>query len=122
MTKNEALYAWFNDFMDFYRASAVPDDVVFPYGTYEYVSGSWEDGVVSVTVNLWFYTDSEAIPDKKEMELSGKIGPGGVLVPCEGGYIWIMRGSPWCRSLAHADNSSIKRRYINIDLRFLTAA
>lgn len=34
MTKNKALYAWLNEFMPFYRASSVPDDVEFPYGTY----------------------------------------------------------------------------------------
>ena len=37
MTKNKALYAWLNEFIPFYRASSVPDDVEFPYGTYEYI-------------------------------------------------------------------------------------
>ena len=27
MTKNKALFAWFNEFMPFYRASSVPKDV-----------------------------------------------------------------------------------------------
>ena len=36
MTKNKALYAWFNEGeIPFYRASSVPDDVIMPYGTYE---------------------------------------------------------------------------------------
>lgn len=120
MTANKALYAWFNDFMPFYRASSVPEDVVMPYGTYEYVAGVWEDGDVGMTVNLWFYTESEAIPDEKADAFSRRIGPGGVLIPCDGGYIWLKRGSPWCQSLVQEDAPAIKRRYINVTARYLT--
>lgn len=120
MTKNEALFAWFNQFMTFYRASSVPSDVTFPYGTYEYVSGSWDDGGVGMTVNMWFYTDSEAEPDEKEMELSKRIGYGGTLIPCDDGYIWLKRGSPWCQSLVYQNDPAIKCRYINITAEYLT--
>ena len=78
MTKNKALYAWLNEFMPFYRASSVPDDVEFPYGTYEYIEDAWGGGEVSMTVNLWFHTTSEAVPDEKAQELSRRIGYGGV--------------------------------------------
>lgn len=120
MTKNKALYAWFNEFMTFYRASSVPNDVAFPYGTYEYTDGAFNDGENGVTVNLWFYTDSEAIPDEKAQELSARIGYGGTTIPCDGGFIWIKRGSPWCQSLTYEENTNIKRRYININVEYLT--
>lgn len=120
MTQNKALFAWFNAFMPFYRASSVPKDVLFPYGTYEYVAGAWEDGDVSMTVNLWFYTESESIPDEKAQALSDRIGPGGVLIPCDEGFIWLRRGTPWCQSVVYEDDLSIKRRYINITARYLT--
>ena len=74
MTKNKALYAWFNEFMPFYRASSVPDDVVMPYGTYEYTDGAFDAGEIGLTVNLWFRTESEAVPDEKAQELSKRIG------------------------------------------------
>ncbi len=112
MTKNKALYAWFNEFMPFYRASSVPDDVEFPYGTYEYIEDSWGGGEVSMTVNLWFHTTSEAVPDEKAQEFSQRIGYGGVTIPCDGGYIWLKRGSPFCQSLKYEDDNSIKRRNI----------
>lgn len=120
MTKNKALYAWLNQFLPFYRASSVPGDVEMPYGTYEYVSGAFEGGAVSMSVNLFFYTESEAIPDQKEMELSERIGPGGVLIPCDGGYIWLKRGSPWCQSVVYEDEPNIKRRTINLTCEYLT--
>ena len=59
MRKNKALYAWFNGFMPFYRASSVPEDALFPYGTYEYTDGAFDAGEAALTVNLWFRTESE---------------------------------------------------------------
>ena len=120
MTKNKALYSWFNEFMPFYRASAVPDDVVMPYGTYEYIDSAFDAGEVGLTVNLWFRTESEAIPDEKAQELSKRIGYSGVTIPCDEGYIWLKRGSPFCQSLTYENDPAIKRRYINITAEYLT--
>ena len=120
MTKNKALYSWFNEFMTFYRASSVPDDVDFPYGTYEYIDGAFDSGEIGLTVNLWFYTENEAIPDEKAAELSKKIGYGGVYLKCDEGYIWLKRGSPWCQSVVYEDDPFIKRRYINITAEYFT--
>lgn len=126
MTKNKALYAWLNEFMPFYRASSVPSEpekpegVLFPYGTYEYIEDAWGGGEVSMTVNLWFHTTSEAVPDEKAQELSQRIGYGGVTIPCEGGYIWLKRGSPFCQSLQYEPDNNIKRRYINLTAEYLT--
>ena len=120
MTKNKALFAWFNEFMPFYRASAVPDDVVMPYGTYEYIDSAFDLGEIGLTVNLWFRTESEAIPDEKAQELSKRIGYSGVTIPCDEGYIWLKRGSPFCQSLTYENDPAIKRRYINITAEYLT--
>lgn len=121
MTKNKALYAWFNEgAIPFYRASSVPDDVVMPYGTYEYIDSAFDLGEVGLTVNLWFRTESEAIPDEKAQELSKRIGYGGVYIPCDEGYIWLKRGSPWCQSLKYEEDNDIKRRYINLTAEYLT--
>lgn len=121
MTKNKALYSWFNEGeIPFYRASAVPDDVVMPYGTYEYIDSAFDLGEVGLTVNLWFRTESEAIPDEKAQELSERIGYGGVTIPCDEGYIWLKRGSPFCQSLTYENDPAIKRRYINITAEYLT--
>lgn len=95
MTKDKALHAWFQSFgVPFYPASSVPNDVLFPYGTYELITSAWDEGEVGLTVNLWYYTESEAIPNTKAQEISNAIGMGGTLVPCDGGAIWIKRGSP----------------------------
>ena len=121
MTKAAALYQFFSGFgMPAYAASSVPDDVIFPYLTYELTTSAWDGGEVGLTVNLWFYTTSEAVPNTKAQELSDAIGYGGVTLPCDGGFIWLKRGSPWCQSLQDDTDKNIKRRYINITAEYMT--
>lgn len=120
MTKEASLQAFFERFLPSYAASAVPNDVEFPYLTYELITSAWEEGEVGITVNLWYYTTSEAAPNAKAREMSAAIGMGGVQVPCDGGAIWLKRGSPWCQSLYDSTDTSIKRRYINVTAEYLT--
>lgn len=121
MTKTAALQSFFSSFgISAYPSSSVPDDVTFPYLTYDLITGAWGDEQVAITVNLWFYTESEAIPNAKAEEISKKIGLGGVNVACDDGTIWLKRGSPWCQSISDDTDKTIKRRYINVTAEFLT--
>lgn len=120
MTKEAALQAFFERFLPSYAASAVPEDVVFPYLTYELITSAWEEGEVGLTVNLWYYTTSEAAPNAKAREISEAIGLGGVQLPCDGGTIWLTRGSPWCQNLMDSSDPMIKRRYLNITANYNT--
>ncbi len=120
-TKAAAIYEFFSGFgLTAYAATSVPEDVVFPYLTYDLVIDAWGGGEVSMTVNLWFYTESEAIPNAKVEQISKAIGMGGALLECEGGYVWLKRGTPWAQSLPDDTAPSIKRRYINVTAEFLT--
>lgn len=126
MTKDVVLHDFFSSFgIAAYPSTSVvnengEEDVVFPYLTYTPVFDSWSGSPVSITVNLWFYTESEKIPNDKAEELSRAIGLGGKLLPCDGGYIWLKRGSPWCQSLTDETSKNIKRRYINVTAEYLT--
>lgn len=121
MTKEQALYGFFNSFnITGYRNTAVPDDVSLPYLTFDTPISSFDEDPVSITLNLYFYTDSEAVPDAKAEEVRQAIGPGGKLLRCDGGMIWLKWGSPWCQSLVDDTNPNIKRRYINITAEYLT--
>lgn len=48
------------------------------------------------------------------------LGISGKLPPCDGGYIWLKRGTPWCQPMIDQADSNIKRRYINITAEYLT--
>ena len=120
MTKDKALHAWFSQFLPSYPASSVPKDTVFPWLTYELVTGAWGDGENSITVNLWYYTESEAIPNAMAQKIADVIGMGGVFVPYDGGAMWIKRGIPWSQSIVDESDRNIKRRYINISVEYLS--
>lgn len=121
MTKTAALYDFFQSFgIPFYPTTSVPDDVIFPYGTYEPVTASWGDGEQNITVNLWYYTESEAIPNAKVDEISKYIGLGGVQIPCDEGTIWIKKGMPFSQNIFDSTAPGIKRRYLNITAEFNT--
>ena len=120
MTKDKALHAWFSQFLPAYPASSVPEDSVFPWLTYELVTGAWGDGENSITVNLWYYTESEAIPNAMAQKIADAIGMGGVFVPYDGGAMWIKRGIPWSQSILDESDRNIKRRYINISVEYLS--
>lgn len=121
MTKGASIQQFFSGFgMAAYTAASVPEDAIFPYLTYELATSAWGDGDVGLTVNLWFYTSSEAAPNAKAEELSRAIGRSGAILHCDGGYIRLLRGSPWCQSLPDETSADIKRRYINITARYFT--
>lgn len=55
MSKDKALQAWFTAFgMTAYPSTSVPDDTVFPWLTYEYITGSFGDSDVAIVVSMWF--------------------------------------------------------------------
>ncbi len=120
MTKEAALQAFFSQFLPSYAATAVPPGTEFPYLTYTPVADVWEGGDVSISVDLWYYTTSEATPNAKEREISTVFSEGPVTLPCDGGYIWLKRGSPWCQSLTAEGDDRAKQRRINISAEYFT--
>lgn len=126
MTKGAALLEFFSGFgLPAYVSTSVPEDAPFPRLTYDPVftafdfSGS-NMGEVACTVNLWYRSESESIPNAKAQEISDAIGQGGKVIPCDDGYIWIKRGSPFAQPMADPNDDMVKRRYINITLEYLT--
>lgn len=122
MTKEAALYAFFSTFgIPAYAETSVPSDAEFPYLTYSLTTAAFGEGDVNITVNLWYYTDSETVVNAKAREIGTVIGRGGRIVFCDDGAIWIKRGSPFSQAVeGQGDNDKIKRRYINVDLEYIT--
>lgn len=120
MTKTEALYNFFNSFsIPAYPTSAVPGKAKFPFMTYEVALGEWQD-TTAIAVNVYYYTDSEAIINNKVEEISKAIGLGGTQIACDEGAIWITKGSPYVNAIRYDDEPTIKRRQLNLNLTFFT--
>ena len=124
MKKDRALHAWFKNFTDrndlgVYVNTSVPDGAVLPYMTYTYTTGSMGDLPVSSTVNMWFKTSSEAIPNdaaekfRKYVEANDRI-------ECDEGCIFVYPGQPWCISQNDSTDKTVKLRYINLTMDFCT--
>lgn len=120
MTAEAALYQFWSGFgINAYPTTAVPDDTVFPWLTYEVQTGFFGDGELGIAVNLYYYTDSEKEPNLKAKEIADAIGQGGVQIPYDDGTIWIKRGTPWCINLVDNTDRTIKRRQLNVTLEYL---
>lgn len=122
MTPEAAVYTFLSSFgIPAYAASSVPDQATFPYLTYDLVLGEWGQPEVNMPVNVWYRTDSEALPNAKVREISKAIGMGGVLLHCDGGALWLKKGSPWAQAMTvEGEDEKVKRRYININIEFMT--
>ena len=122
MTPEAAVYTFLSSFgIPAYAASSVPDQATFPYLTYDLVLGEWGQPEVNMPVNVWYRTDSEALPNAKVREIGERSGMGGVLLHCDGGVLWVKKGSPWAQAVTvEGEDEKVKRRYVNIDIEYLT--
>lgn len=122
ITKAQALQTFFKQFFDkCYAANDAPETTTFPFMTYEFSTGSINDGEIAIVADLWFLTDSEKTPNKKAQDIADAIGLGGIMLPYTGGAIWLKRGSPFCNAITDDTNHKIKRRVINLSAEFLSA-
>ena len=121
MTKAAALYNFYSSFgLTVYEENSVPEDASFPYLTYNVSTGSFgEDN--AMYINLWYRSTSWTGINAKTEEISAAIGRGGKVIKCDGGAIWLKRGSPFAQSMGDPEDDLIKRKYINITAEFLTA-
>lgn len=122
MTAQAAIKNFFSSFgVDAFPNTSVPDKKDRPkkYITYEISLGAFDDGPVAIGVNVWARTTGETIPNNIVRAIEKKIARGGYLIECDGGGIWLTRGTPWCQAIPDED-PDIKRRFLNITLDYLT--
>ena len=121
MTKVAAIYQFWSGFgLTAYEENTVPDDADFPYITYQLVTDSFENEVI-LTGSIWYRDTSWLSVNAKAEEISQAIGWGGKLIDCDGGKIWLKRGSPFAQNMGDDTDDLIKRKYINLSAEFFTA-
>lgn len=121
MTPEASIYQFLGGFgIPAYAATAVPSDAEMPYLTYDLVVGEWGTPEVNMPVNLWYRTSGESVLNAKVREIGRRIGLGGVLLPCDGGALWVKKGSPWAQAVrVEGEDEFVKRRYVNINVEYL---
>jgi len=115
---NKTIYDFLKQFLTAYDATCVPTGSKapsYPYLTYSYQIGEFGQET-SLTVNLWYRTNSVATPDAMAKNIYDTVGMGGVVI----NGIWFKRGQPFCQSMTDDSDPLIKRRYINLIVERLT--
>ena len=121
MTPEAAIYGFLSGFgLEAYASASVPDDASLPYLSYDLSIGEFDGGEVPLIVSAWFRTESEATPNAWVRTFGKAIGRGGTILACDGGAVWIKRGTPFSQSVAVTDDTSVKQRYIICNVEFLT--
>lgn len=122
MTPEAAIYQFMGSFgIPAYASTATPSDAEMPYITYDLVLGEWMQAEVNMPVNVWYRTDSEALPNAKVREISERLCNGGAIVECDGGVLWFKKGSPWAQAVrVEGEDDKVKRRYVNINIEYNT--
>lgn len=123
MTKAAAYQAFWESFgLPAYEENSVPSGDYapdYPYITYEFLSDSLGSEVM-LSASVWYRSTSWVEANKKAEDISAAIGRGGVIISCDGGGIWIKRGSPFAQSMGDEDDS-IKRKLLSVTAEYLTA-
>ena len=124
MTAEQAIHQFWSMFgLTAYEENAVPtgdDAPKFPYITYSVaISGFNEE--TQLPASIWTRSTSWVTANNMADSIMKYIGLGGKILKCDGGAIWIKRGSPFSQSMGDPSDNLIKRKYINITAEFLTA-
>ena len=121
MTPEAAINSYLSSFgIPVYAATSTPAEAPFPYITYDLVSGEWLGSEVNMPVNIWYRGDSEAAPNAKVREIANSLGLGGKTLKCDGGMLWLKKGSPWAQAVrVEGEDEKVKRRYVNINIEYL---
>lgn len=118
MNKYEAIQDFMSSFgLKAYEIHYVPDNAKLPYLTYSAEIGKIGEET-SFVVNLWYKTTRNDLPNSKVDEIDNAL-KGGAVIDCAEGAIWIKKGSPFCQNMIDENDSSIKRRYINLSAEFI---
>ena len=124
-TKSAVLHQFFSRFgLDAYEENSIFDmdnPPAYPYITYENKTDALADNDTAISFSLWYRSTSWIDANAKAEAISAYIGQGGKVLPCDGGYIWIKRDSPFAQSMGDAADDMVKRKYCSLRVSFLTA-
>lgn len=123
-TKAATVYDFWNSFgITGYEENTVPtgeDAPEFPYITYQLVTDSLGNEV-AMSASIWYRDTSWLEANAKTDEISKAIGRKGAVLDCEGGKVWLKRGTPFAQNMSDESDNLIKRKYLNITAEYLTA-
>jgi len=124
MDKAQAIQAFWEGFgLTAYDEATVPtaeNAPPFPYITYSVVTDSIGN-TVNLSGDIWYRSYSWQEVTKKANEIAEYIGYGHRVMKIDGGYVWIVKGTPFAQRMGDDSDDQIRRIHINLQAEFLTA-
>ena len=123
MTKAATIQGFWESFgLAAFEENAVPsgkDAPEFPYITYELVTDDLGN-TTAMSASLWYRGTSWVPANAKADEIGARLGYASVRLSCDGGRIWLRRGTPFAQSMGDPSDDMIRRKAISVDAMFLT--
>lgn len=122
MDKAQAIHNFWNSFgLKAYDENSVPDDVTFPYITYNVQTDSM-DRVLNLYGSIWYRDTAWAQISQKSDEIAKALyNTSPYLLKLNKGYLWLTKGQPFAQRMGDPSDDMIRRMYLNIQAEFLTA-
>lgn len=125
MTKLQAIKSFLSEFgLKAYHEDYIyaPDVALpLPYITYSVQFDNYRGGSRPLTVTAWYRTNDPQPLEEFESIVAQRVGIQGTVIPCDDGYIWIKRGTPFGQFLDVPADKFVKRVIINLSLEYNTS-
>lgn len=124
MDKAQAIHNFWSGFgIPAYDENTVPtgdNAPAFPYITYS-VSVDSLGNMISLSASVWYRSSSWESVSKKVEEISEFIYNQKSPIKIDGGYLWIVFGTPFAQRMSDPSDDMIRRIYVSVAAEFLTA-
>lgn len=124
MTKEAVLHDFWSSFgLPAYEENYVEDmdgkAPEYPYITYEVATDNFDGTDIQLTGQLWYRSNAWTGINAKANEISEAIGKG-IMAYCDGGKVFIYRGHRFAQNSGDSTDKDVKRKILNIRVRFYT--
>lgn len=123
MDKVQAIDEFWNSFgLPAYDENTVPtdDSVDYPYITYS-VSTDSLGNMVPLSASLWYRSTSWEDITHKAREIARVIKTQHMPIKIDGGYVWLVGGTPFSQRMSDPNDDMVRRIYLNVSAEYLTA-
>lgn len=126
MTKAAAIHEFFSRFLPAYEENSVygmDEPPLMPYLTYPLYTGAFDpdNNGASISISLWYRSESWIPINAKTEEISQAIGRHGVCLHCDGGLILIRRSDTnFAQSMGDPSDDRIKRKILSLNIEYFT--
>lgn len=119
MNKDQCVHNFWSSFeWKAWEETSVPDDEPLPYITHEGAVDGFDHDVAQ-TASLWYRSQGWDEIIAKRTEIENRITRGGILLPYDGGAVWLKMGSPWGQRMGEASDDTVRRIVLNYVLEFV---